>query len=158
MDDAADLCLDRPQLKQFFEALLKGYPTVADLTMMIRLELDENLEALAGSKEQPLAHLVFNLLMWGEAQGRLGDLLRAALGQNPTNPALRALVVAVGATSAQALAAPEAGGIAPPARESENVTMQPPAHELTPMQRHGLRDFLTQQLDEHEIKTLSFDL
>ena len=75
-------------LKRFHEALLAAFPTRNDLAQMVRVGLDENLEAIAAPEN--LRITVFQLLGWAEAQGRLPALISGARRENPGNPALRA--------------------------------------------------------------------
>ena len=78
------------QFKQFFqEALLDAYTSPDDLRIMVRLELDRNLAAIAGGEN--LRVVMFNLISWAEQQGRVDDLVRGAANQVPGNPAVQKL-------------------------------------------------------------------
>src|SRR5690348_619434 len=81
--------LDTPYEQQLYTALLKAFPKEVDLQRMVSFGLKENLAAIAGSG--PLNDVVFKLVQWAAAQGRLKDLLSAARDDNPNNPELRAL-------------------------------------------------------------------
>lgn len=77
-------------IKRLEEALLSAFPTRDGLTRLVRIGLEQNLEAIA-----PPGHLratVFALLMWAEAQGALDTLLAAARAENPGNALLLAFV------------------------------------------------------------------
>lgn len=78
-----------PHVQHLYQALLSAFPTEDDLRQMVRFGLEEDLESIAGSG--PLRTVVFKLVQWAEARGRLATLLTAALKANPENPALRAL-------------------------------------------------------------------
>ena len=78
--------LDKRQLNQLHQALLQAFDRDG-LRMMLRLQLNENLDAVAG--DDPLATVVFDLLTWAERTDRLGDLVQGALAANPDNPALQ---------------------------------------------------------------------
>jgi formylglycine-generating enzyme required for sulfatase activity len=81
--------LSGKQLKQTQDALLDAYATVDDLRMLVRFELNENLNAVAGGDN--LRVVVFNLLAWAEQHGRVADLITAACAQRPGNAALAKL-------------------------------------------------------------------
>jgi len=89
--------MDRPamkltgdQIEDIQNALLDAYPSEDDLLPMVRIELDENLEAIATGKNQRV--LIFNLVTWAERTGRVDALLQGAHRQNPGNPLLSALM------------------------------------------------------------------
>lgn len=71
-------------------ALLSAYPTRASLREMVRIGISELLDAIADGKNQ--TELVFDLVSWAEARGRLKELIDAAVRDNPKNPELVALV------------------------------------------------------------------
>ena len=77
------------QVTQIRDALLDAYPTMDSLRMMVRIELDENLVAIAGD-ENPRV-IVFNLITWAERTARIDDLIAGAVRQNPNNQALQQL-------------------------------------------------------------------
>ncbi|MBK8047116.1 MAG: hypothetical protein IPK16_08335 [Anaerolineales bacterium] len=78
------------QIEQVRNALLSGYPAKTDLRMLVRIELDENLETIADGEN--LRVVVFNLVSWAEQTGRLDAVIQGAYRQNPGNPALKQLV------------------------------------------------------------------
>jgi formylglycine-generating enzyme required for sulfatase activity len=78
------------QIQQIRDALLDAYPTADSLRMMLRIELNENLEAIAGGENQRV--VVFNLVTWAEQNGRVDALLTGAYNQTPGNPALQHLI------------------------------------------------------------------
>ena len=80
------------QVQEIREALLDAYGSVDALRIMVRIELDETLEAIAGGEN--LRVLVFNLITWAERTGRVDDLIQGATRHNPGNPALQQLVQA----------------------------------------------------------------
>ena len=57
--------LSGSQLKQLQEALLSAFSTHDELRMMVRLELDANLDAVAGGDN--LRVVVFKLVTWAES-------------------------------------------------------------------------------------------
>lgn len=75
------------QRKQFLKALLSAYPSKGDLEIMVSLELDESLEAIAGGSNQ--TQIIFNLIRWAEARGKLKSLILAAYQDNPDNALLK---------------------------------------------------------------------
>ncbi len=79
--------LTGPQVKQLRDALLSAFPAYAPLEEMVRIGLNENLSAVAG--EGILRDVVFALIRWAEAQGRITELVVAASEENPGNAALK---------------------------------------------------------------------
>ncbi|KYC34582.1 hypothetical protein WA1_51255 [Scytonema hofmannii PCC 7110] len=75
------------QRKRLQEALVSAFPTKASLEQMLSLELNRNLEAIAGGDN--LREIVFKLIQTAEAQGWVEDLIRAARESNPGNLLLR---------------------------------------------------------------------
>ncbi len=71
------------ELQELYHALLSAFPTVDELEQMVRFELDEQLEHIAAG--QDLGDIVFNLITWAEAQGKLEELIQAARNNNPGN-------------------------------------------------------------------------
>jgi hypothetical protein len=78
--------LTGPQQQQLQQALLSAFPKLDWLRQMVAFSLNENLDAIAVGDD--LATVVFNLIIWAIAQGRLEDLLIGAYQRNPGNPAL----------------------------------------------------------------------
>lgn len=81
--------LSGQQIGQLLNALLDAYPSRDDLRIMVRIELDETLEAIADGANQRV--VTFNLVTWAVRSGRIEDLLEAGRRGNPGNPALAAL-------------------------------------------------------------------
>ena len=86
----ADVQLTPQQSKTLFDALLDAFPSFAVLERMVRFGLNENLHAVAGVGD--LNDIVFRLLAWAQAQGRLTDLVTEASKANPGNSKLQAWV------------------------------------------------------------------
>lgn len=82
------------QRRQLKQALLAAFPSVPALEQMVRFQLDESLAEIAGGSN--LDEIVFRLMEWAEAQGRLPDLTEGARRHNPRNPQLRAFADSVG--------------------------------------------------------------
>ena len=117
--------LSGSQVTQLQAALLDAFDQ-AELTQMVTVELDENLESIAGSGAQ--STVVFNLIQWAERHERVGDLVRGAQTQRPGNRALAALAgelpgAAAASTPRQAAGkpAPALGGISIGKIEAVNV-------------------------------------
>ena len=72
------------------EALLAAFPKRDDLIRMVRIELDENLEAIADGEN--LRSVVFNLVSWAEQRDMVDALVQGALRQNQKNPVLQQLL------------------------------------------------------------------
>lgn len=82
------------QIEQFRDALLGAFDR-SDLEQLVRIDLEENLEAIAGAGK--LSIVVFELVMWAQRTGRVGELLAAAQSRRPTHAALAALAQELGA-------------------------------------------------------------
>ncbi|HEX2988952.1 MAG TPA: effector-associated domain EAD1-containing protein, partial [Chloroflexota bacterium] len=70
------------------EVIARAFPTRAELAQLVRYKLDENLQAIAGGDD--LAEIVFNLIGWAEAKGRVGELIEKGLEMRPGNADLEA--------------------------------------------------------------------
>lgn len=81
------------QRRQLHNALLSAFPTMADLQQMVAFGLDGALTRMAGGN---LSDMTLSLMTWAQAHGRMEDLVKAALAENPTNPDLRAFAQAAG--------------------------------------------------------------
>jgi hypothetical protein len=82
------VALSSTRLRQLHEALVAAFPSVDDLRLLMTFELDVPLEHVAAG-DQPIPTVVFALLQWAEAHGRIGDLVDGASRRNPGNPLLR---------------------------------------------------------------------
>ena len=82
------MALTGPQVKQIQQASLDGY-SLDTLRMIMRIELGENLEAIAGPGA--LSTVAFVLIEWAERTGRVQELINGALAQQPGNALIRAL-------------------------------------------------------------------
>lgn len=74
---------DHARLKQLRKALLSAFPTYQDLDMMVFDQLCEHLSAI--TRGSTLEHTIFELIQWAVANGRLEELVIAALRQNGHN-------------------------------------------------------------------------
>ena len=77
------------QIQQIRDALLDAYPTADSLRMMVRIELEQELAAIAGGENQRV--LVFNLVSWAERNGCVQELIAGAYEEMPGNRELRRL-------------------------------------------------------------------
>src|SRR5262245_60634104 len=75
-------------------ALIDAFPRKDDLREMLDFELDLNLDAIADGEN--LERVTFNLITRFEREGRLGELVAAALRAVPGNEALREAAEAIG--------------------------------------------------------------
>jgi len=83
-----ELELSREQLKALEAALCAAFPSSADLKRMIRFELGENPNIVAGEAPN-LAYGVYNLIEWALAHDKMANLICAAVKSNPDNTELR---------------------------------------------------------------------
>jgi len=75
------------QHKQFQQALSSAFPTRSALAQMVRHQLDQDLEQIAGGDK--LDDIAFSLISWAEAGGRIEELIEKARNENPGNPDLK---------------------------------------------------------------------
>jgi hypothetical protein len=87
------MTLTGAQIAQLRDALLAAYPRRDDLRMMVRVELGENLDAIAGG--DTLRAVAFGLIEWAIQSGRTVELVAGARRGNPGNPALQTFVAAL---------------------------------------------------------------
>ena len=80
--------LNNAQFAQAQQAILNGFDRKS-LQMMVRMQLGEDLDAIAGDDE--LDVMIFHLLTWAEREHRLEDLVQGALIANPANGELQKL-------------------------------------------------------------------
>jgi endonuclease G, mitochondrial len=82
------------QVKQLRESLQSAFPGKPKLKLLVREELNENLDEIVG--DGPLTTIVGELIDFAEAEGRLVELVSAAIRRNPGNPKLRLFVESFG--------------------------------------------------------------
>jgi hypothetical protein len=80
--------LSGEQHKKMEEALISAFPTKAALKRMVRYKLDINLDQITGNGG--LSSIVFELINWVDAQGRIDELVDGGYAENPGNPLLAA--------------------------------------------------------------------
>src|SRR5579871_2100902 len=81
------LALTGKQVDQLHQAICSAFPSSSSLEMMVRTKLEKNLSDIAGGTN--LTEIVFNLIKWAEAQGKLQELVQKAYETIPDNPKLR---------------------------------------------------------------------
>lgn len=96
IEPPADYALTGMQQKKLHSALLAAFPTPVALARMVRFGLDTNLPTVAQGSS--LEDTVFLLIDWAVAQGRVADLLTAAVTENPRHPQLSTVVAELRAT------------------------------------------------------------
>ncbi|MEA5578307.1 effector-associated domain EAD1-containing protein [Anabaena sp. UHCC 0451] len=69
--------------KQLLKVIIDSYPDIADLEILLRLELGENLDNIAGGSTNK--QKVFKLIEWADTRGKLQDLLNAISQNLPDN-------------------------------------------------------------------------
>ena len=84
------MTLDGGQVRQIYDALIFGYRSRSQLAMMVRIELNENLNEI--SEGANLSETIFSLIDWAERMGKVDNLIDAAYRGNPGNPQIKALV------------------------------------------------------------------
>ena len=87
-----------PELyREFRDALVKAFPNYADLAMMVKFGIGEQLPAIVAPGAMEV--VCFNLITWAEARGKIELLILAARQDNPGNPALRVVAERFGLAS-----------------------------------------------------------
>jgi hypothetical protein len=81
------MALSSTQFQQLDEGLRDAFRSHSDLARMLRFETGERLEDLVGSGGQ--RQVVFDLIDYFDAQGRIDELIQGAVRQNPGNEVLR---------------------------------------------------------------------
>ncbi len=92
------------QFRQLREALQGAFPSKPKLRLLLREELDVRLDDIVGGSN--LIETVEELLAWAEEEGRLVELVNAAVRRNPGNPKLRLFVESFGIILSQARPTP----------------------------------------------------
>ena len=83
-----DLELTNTQREDLCAALVSAFPNRGEMARLVNFKLDVDLEVVAGG--ETYADVVFNLVKWVVAQGKVEALVTGARKQNPGNPSLRA--------------------------------------------------------------------
>ena len=84
---ASALRLSGPQVQELMASLLDAYDE-SSLRRMVRFQMDEQLNAIAGGDN--LSDIVFDLIAWAERTGRIAELIAKAQAYNPGNARLAA--------------------------------------------------------------------
>ena len=104
---ASALRLSGAQVQELMASLLDAYDE-SSLRQMVRFQLDEHLDLIAGGGN--LSQVVFNLIAWAERTGRIAELIAKAQAYNPGNARLAAF-----ARSLPGIAVVEPAKVAPQA-------------------------------------------
>jgi hypothetical protein len=78
------------QFKRLVEALNSAFTSYIDLSMLVRFELDVNLEVTISSSDN-LREVAYRIVNWAESQAKIEELIAGARRQNPGNPELLAI-------------------------------------------------------------------
>jgi hypothetical protein len=89
-DTGIRLTTNSNKYKMIYDAFLDGYRTCKQLEIMVKFELDENVDELAGGDN--LGKVIFNLIMWAERTGRFDELIKGAISHNPRNLRVQSLI------------------------------------------------------------------
>ncbi len=73
--------LSKDDFKNLLAKILESYPDITDLEMLVRLELEENLDTIAGGNNNK--QKVFKLIEWVESSQKLQSLLKALANDRP---------------------------------------------------------------------------
>lgn len=106
------MTLTGAQIAQLLDALLAAYPRRDDLRLMVRVELGENLDAIAGG--DTLRAVAFSLIEWAQRTGRVAELIAGARRGNPGNEALEAFAATLDLGTIDPPISPPASAPPPP--------------------------------------------
>ena len=79
--------LSKSEIKDLFEALQDGYRSYDDLSIMVRLNLNQNLEKIVLVRNIEI--VILELIEWAESEYKLLDLVWGANNRNPDNLQIR---------------------------------------------------------------------
>ena len=79
--------LSKSEIKDLFEALQDGYRSYDDLSIMVRLNLHQNLEKIVLVRNIEI--VILELIEWAESEYKLLDLVWGANNRNPDNLQIR---------------------------------------------------------------------
>lgn len=68
--------------QKLVESIVEAYPTKSDLAEIVMYSLEENLDAIVNS-ETTTQSIVFNLILWVQARGKLKNLLEKVSQERP---------------------------------------------------------------------------
>lgn len=106
--------LNKDQRKQLYAAMLEAFPSWDDLSAMVTLQLDGNLETIS-AHVNPLTKVTLDLITWAEARGLLGEVVAGALDARPASQALATFASTMAATAPT----PAPGGLAAPTASAD---------------------------------------
>ncbi len=92
--------LNGPEMALLADALLDGYPSPADLKLLISYELHENIEVIAPGSG--LREKIHSLIEWAISHGHEQKLIDGALNRNPGNPKIKNFISRYGSQTASA--------------------------------------------------------
>jgi hypothetical protein len=73
--------LTKDQRRKLLNIILDSFSGISDLEIMVRLELDEQLNHIVGGDN--LREIAFNLIKWSEAEGHIDDLIKGIVNEKP---------------------------------------------------------------------------
>ncbi len=89
--------LDGEKRKRLRDAIVESYPDREDLRMMIDLELEKNLNAIAGGNNNE--QIVFNLIQKANNEGWITELIGVLADERPQNQEIKAIKQELGIIS-----------------------------------------------------------
>lgn len=110
------MTLTGSQIAQLLDALLDAYPRHDALRMMVRVEMNENLDAIAGGGN--LRGVAFSLIEWAISTGRIQELIAGARRATPGNARLQAFARSLSGLDG------ETGPPAPPSTASPSPSVR----------------------------------
>lgn len=73
------------RLEELHNALMSAFPSIGELERFTSIFLETPLDSITPYFNNTLDRVVFDLIQWARKEGRIGELLTAALRANPYN-------------------------------------------------------------------------
>lgn len=134
--------------KELQKALISAFPTKADLKQLVDFKLGENLETIAGGVN--LTEVVYSLIEWANAQGRLDDLVNSARSQNPGNTELKSFAEKFGSWLSQT--DQKFSNFSPTSQETTEQQLSKHHHQKIYPQEERFIEFTNRETEKEVIK------
>ncbi len=79
------------EYQKLVESIVQAYPTKNDLAEIVMYSLEENIDAIVNS-ETTTQSIVFNLILWVQARGKLKNFLEMVSQERPDNVELQEII------------------------------------------------------------------
>jgi Effector-associated domain 1/TIR domain/CHAT domain len=143
--------LSGDRIKQLREALQGAFPSRDKLKLLVNEEFNEKFDEIVG--DGPLPKIVGELIDFAEAEGRLVELVSAAIRRNPGNPKLRLFAQSVGLLSSELKSVTSTtNGIEVSATPTLSQTEPNPKTSTTPVPLEPIEIFISYSHKDDELR------